>query len=251
MVSNQEGPQRPGLSRPPKTEWTVVGARRTRTGRQQELTMSDIMEGNVNLKSDSEEDLSGSHYRRGEDTRMRDSEVRISERQNNTEGVVCYNCDGKGHMARVCDQPKKTKRCHRCREEGHLIRDCRVAADTQGQSCGRSRIQRGEAGRPSQGEPGTQRQEETTRERPPEGVRMRRKWLFIKLRMPKTRMMPNEMEVANICRKLFNKDDLLGVWGEKEGITVWLKQGADLTRYESERKLMIGDSNSQTERPWN
>jgi hypothetical protein len=31
------------------------------------------------------------------------------------------------------------------------------------------------------------------------------------------------------------------VWGEKEGITVWLKQGADLTRYESERKLMIGD----------
>ena len=54
-------------------------------------------------------------------------------------------------------------------------------------------------------------------------------------------MTPNDAEVAKICRKHFNKDDLSGAWGEKEGVTVWLKQGADLSRYESERKIMVGD----------
>ena len=102
--------------------------------------------------------------------------------------------------------------------------------------------------RPSPSDPNTMRQEEeasvwrqTSREKPLEGVRTRRKWLFIKVTMPKTRMIPNDAEVAKICRKYFNKDDLSGAWGEREGIMEWLKQGADLTRYESERKIMIGD----------
>ena len=51
-------------------------------------------------------------------------------------------------------------------------------------------------------------------------ARMRRKWLFIKLGMPNKRLAPNEREVANICRKLFNKDDMSGAWGERDGITV-------------------------------
>ena len=86
--------------------------------------MSDIMEGrSVELENDGEEEQSRSHQRRVEDVMSRGNAGRASERHNNAHGVLCYNCDGRGHLARECEKHKKPRKCHRCQEEGHLIRD--------------------------------------------------------------------------------------------------------------------------------
>jgi len=42
--------------------------------------------------------------------------------------VTCYNCQGKGHMANECVEPKKAQElvCWRCGTPGHRINDCKV-----------------------------------------------------------------------------------------------------------------------------
>ena len=119
-----QGLERPGPSRPPDLDWTLVGYRRGLTGRQQGLTMLDVMEGSITMDSEDEEEMSLAGQRRGESDRVRTEEGRVagSGRQNIPLVVKCYNCEEKGHIERNCDQPKKPKRCHRCREEGHLIK---------------------------------------------------------------------------------------------------------------------------------
>ena len=44
-------------------------------------------------------------------------------------GVTCYNCQGKGHMANECVEPKKAQElvCWRCGHPGHSVNDCKVA----------------------------------------------------------------------------------------------------------------------------
>ena len=36
----------------------------------------------------------------------------------------CYNCNGEGHLAKDCSEPRKPKACHTCGEAGHLKADC-------------------------------------------------------------------------------------------------------------------------------
>ena len=60
-----QGLERPGPSRPPEVDWTLVGTRRGRTGRQAGLTMSDVMEGSITLDSDGEEEVSREGQSRG------------------------------------------------------------------------------------------------------------------------------------------------------------------------------------------
>jgi hypothetical protein len=43
-MEREQGLERPGLTRPPDLDWTLVGGRRGRAGRHKGLTMSDNME---------------------------------------------------------------------------------------------------------------------------------------------------------------------------------------------------------------
>ena len=83
--------RRQGLSRPPEAGWTLAGSRRSRAGRQDGLTMSDIMEGNIQLDSDGEEEMPRNQQEKGDTTRPRGREETVLERQRNREEVVCYN----------------------------------------------------------------------------------------------------------------------------------------------------------------
>lgn len=38
--------------------------------------------------------------------------------------VVCYRCNGRGHMARNCRRRPTAVRCYRCNKTGHMARDC-------------------------------------------------------------------------------------------------------------------------------
>ena len=39
-------------------------------------------------------------------------------------GVVCYMCNGQGHIARNCRRRLTAVCCYRCNETGHMVRDC-------------------------------------------------------------------------------------------------------------------------------
>ncbi|XP_052068544.1 zinc finger CCHC domain-containing protein 7-like isoform X2 [Mytilus californianus] len=39
--------------------------------------------------------------------------------------VRCHNCNEKGHLSKVCPQPKKVMACYLCGEEGHSGRTCK------------------------------------------------------------------------------------------------------------------------------
>lgn len=38
--------------------------------------------------------------------------------------VICYRCNGRGHMARNCRRRSTAVRCYRCNKTGHMARDC-------------------------------------------------------------------------------------------------------------------------------
>ena len=81
MAGSQEL-ERPGPSRPPEPDWTLVGTRRSRTGRHAGMTMSDVMRGSINLDSDGEEEV----QREGQS-----SEKEASTRRNEGVGDTIIN----------------------------------------------------------------------------------------------------------------------------------------------------------------
>ena len=52
------------------------------------------------------------------------SDDRPSQGPSPCSGVVCYRCDGQGHIARNCRRRLTAVRCFRCNETGHMARDC-------------------------------------------------------------------------------------------------------------------------------
>ena len=46
----------------------------------------------------------------------------------NMSGVTCYNCTGRGHLARNCTQKSKQPRCNWCQKPNHQEKDCRNKA---------------------------------------------------------------------------------------------------------------------------
>ena len=52
------------------------------------------------------------------------SDDRPSQGPSLRSGVMCYRCDGQGHIARNCRRQLTAVRCYRCNETGHMARDC-------------------------------------------------------------------------------------------------------------------------------
>ncbi|XP_064462617.1 uncharacterized protein LOC135373326 [Ornithodoros turicata] len=57
-------------------------------------------------------------------TSSNDSAPSTSKKGNDQSKTKCYNCQGYGHYASACPEPKRPQRCSKCNQEGHRSRNC-------------------------------------------------------------------------------------------------------------------------------